>query len=215
MRRRSWSRGFSLVEALVSIGVASLTILMLTGGIWGLRLVADGPATLEETAADWMAARRALQAWSAGLTSDGEASADGRFRGTADRAQMIIEPYATGSSERFVGDLRITVEEGVYTLSARRHFDVRDTRMDDDTPQVSTILTSTRPIRLIYLLPARTGAGRIWRYETQASDGLPIAIGIERDNERIVTARVLNTASASCVGALGPPGASDKRCALR
>ncbi|MEO1563235.1 MAG: hypothetical protein AAFR98_07340 [Pseudomonadota bacterium] len=215
MKRRSLSKGFSLVEALVSIGVASMTILMLTGGIWGLRLIADNSAGLNDSAADWMAARRALHAWTAGLSSRGNSDADGRFEGTSNRAQMVIEPYATSSPQLFVGDLQIKVEDGIYTLEARRHFSVRDTRIDGENPQVSTILISDEPIRLVYLLPARTGAGSIWRYETQASDGIPIAIGIERGSERIITARSLNSVSASCVGALGPAGVSDNRCEIR
>jgi len=128
---------------------------------------------------------------------------------------MIIEPYATSSTRMFVGDLRVSVDDGIYTLAATRHHGINDTRFDGERPQSSTVLRSEQPIRLLYLLSARTGAGTIWRYDVQTGDGLPIAIGVERGSDRILTAPIMNSVSATCVNVLGVSGLTNERCALR
>ncbi len=214
-RRPHLARGFSLAEALVAVGVASLTILILTSAVWGLRFAMQPAPAAQATAADWLSARRALQSWAAGITSDGRFAAEGRIEGTADRARMVVDPYAAGLDRVFVGDLRILIEDGVYTLTAARHRDLRDARLSAEASSVSRILSSTQPIRLVYLMNSSNSRNAVWRYEANPADGLPQAIGIEMDTDRIVTARLFNTYSGACIYAFGESGLGETRCALR
>ena len=219
MRRRQKTAGFVMAEALVALAIATMTLVLLTGASWGLRMAAERRAAVVETsAADWLAARRAVTGWAAGVTAAGVQGADARLIGTSTTARMVVAPVASGRTDSFVGELRVeAVSDGIYALIAARHFGQIDARVASDDLQETEVLRTNAPMRLLYLLP-REGAGQagIWRYETgSGNDGLPAAIAIEVGEQRMLTARVFATVSASCLSALGPGGLDDGRCDLR
>ena len=151
------------------------------------------------------------------MTAVGRENTKSRLIGTATNARMVVTPEGAGRTLPFVGELRITaVDDGIYALIAARHFGRQDARTTDDTPQETEVLRTDTPIRLVYLMPREAGSGTSWRYETgSGDDGLPRAIAIEVGERRMLTAPVYPTISASCLGALGPGGLEDDRCALR
>ncbi|MEJ6402887.1 hypothetical protein [Yoonia sp. 2307UL14-13] len=218
MRRRH-QEGFVLAEALVALAIAALTLALLTSAVFGLRIASESRAAAAQTsAADWLAARRALADWAGGITASGRLNTESRIIGTATTARMVVMPEGTGRSVPFVGELRVeAVADGIYALIAARHFGQPDARVTADEPQETAVLRAFDPIRLLYLLP-REGdvVGLSWRYETgSGDDGVPTAIGIEVGDRRMLTAPVFPTISASCLGALGPGGLEERRCALR
>ena len=217
MRRRGHSTGFVLAEALVALAIAAMTLVLLTGASWGLRMASERRAAVAETgASDWLAARRALADWTAGVTSSGATGTEAQFIGTSTTARMIVEPVGAGRTAPFVGELRVeAVTDTTYALIAARHFGQGDARLVADDPQETEVVRASEPIRIVYLLP-RDGAGETWRYETgSGDDGLPLAIAVEVGDRRMLTARIFATISASCLAALGPGGLDDDRCDLR
>lgn len=215
-RRGQRSKGFVLAEALVALAIAALTLALLTSATWGLRIAADARAAAAQTgAADWLAARRALQGWASGLTALGAETAEARLVGTDSTARMVVEPAVSGLALPYVAELRVeTRGEGSFVLIAARHLDQRDARVSTDTPQETELVRSDSPIRLLYLLPREGVEGMVWRYETTGS-GLPAAIAVEVGDRRVLTARVFANRSAACVTALGVAGLEDIECQLR
>lgn len=216
MRRPRGTRGFVMAEALVALAIAALTLAMLTSATWGLRLATEARVAQAQTGpADWLAARRALQGWAAGLTALGADAAEARFSGTATTARMIVDPAVSGLTVPYAAELRVEKSgETTFVLIAARHLDVRDARVTSDTPQETELVRSDEPIRLLYLLPREGVEGMVWRYET-GSTGLPAAIAVEVGEKRMLTARVFANRSAACLAGLGATGLEDDICELR
>jgi len=216
VRRRSGrTRGFAMIDALVALAIAALTLVLLTSASWGLKLASDRRAALETTAsADWLLARRTLLGWAGDLSNDGPLANGAAMIGTATTLRMIVRDRAAATP--YVGEFRVegTRETG-YTLSAARHDGLRDARVAADAPRRSTLLTSAVPIRFVYLFPERNGAGSVWRYETGDGDVLPRAIAIEAGDQRQVTVPIFPTISQTCLSALGPGALEGNQCAVR
>lgn len=216
MRRRSRkARGFAMVDALVALAVASLTLVLLTSASWGLKLASDRRAAMAETApVDWLLARRTLAGWVTDASNDGPRATGASFIGTATTMRLIVRDARAASS--FVGEFRVSANgDDTFTLSAARHDGSRDARVASDTARVSNILTSTEPIRFLYLFPQPNGAGSVWRYETGDGETLPLAVAIEAGDDRRVTVPVFATVSETCFSALGPSAMEGNECAVR
>jgi hypothetical protein len=218
-RRRGTSSGFVLTEALVALAIAAMTVALLTSATWGLRVASERRDAAEVTAAvDWLAARRALIDWSSGVTAPSKEGTERYFVGTATTARMFVEPSGSGQVVPFVGELRVESRgENRYALMAARHLGLQDARITVDGPQETEVLRTNAPIRLLYLFPRQTGgAGATWRYETGSGDeGLPVAVAVEVGDERMLTARIFATRSASCLSRLGLGGLENEQCELR
>jgi len=219
IRRRRTASGFVLAEALVALAIAAMTVALLTSATWGLQLTAERRAASSQTAAvDWLAARRALIDWASGASAENIDDTDRSLIGTATTARIFVEPSGTGQVSPFVGELRVeALGEDRFALIAARYVGQRDARLTSDSAQQTEILRTAQPIRLLYLIPNQTGGGNAsWRYETSSGDeGLPEAIAIEVGVDRMVTARVFATISASCLARIGRSGLQDDVCDLR
>jgi hypothetical protein len=205
-----------MAEALVALAIAALTLALLTSASWGLRVASDARAAAAETgAADWLAARRALQGWASGLTAPGADLAETRLVGTDSTARMVVEPAVSGLSRPYVAELRVEARgENGFVLIAARHLEARDARVSTDAPQETELVRSDRPIRLLYLLPREGVEGMVWRYET-GGPGLPAAIAVEVGDRRVLTARVFANRSAACLATFGVSGLEETQCELR
>lgn len=213
-RRRQGTRGFAMIDALVALAIAALTLTLLTSASWGLKLASDRRASLEQTApADWLLARRTLLKWAGDVTSRGTTATGAAMIGTATTLRMIVRDRA--ASVAYVGEFRVdgTRETG-FTLSAARHDGLRDARTAADRPRRSPLLTSSDPIRFVYLFQQPNG-GAVWRYETGDGVILPRAIAIEAGDTRYVTVPVFATISQACLAALGPGAFEGAQCAVR
>ncbi len=217
-RRRPISAGFVLAEALVALSIAAMTIALLTSATWGLSAAAERRAAAQQTmAVDWLAARRAITAWTAGVTAASNSAVEVSMIGTASTARMVVAQTGSGIVGTYVGELRVEARgtDG-FALIAARHIDQADARIASTNPQETEVLQSTAPLRLLYLIPSGPGGRGVWRYETgSGDDGLPLAIGIEAGTQRMITAAIHTTRSASCLARLGFAGVEDERCALR
>lgn len=214
-RRGRRSRGFAMIDALVALAVAALTLVLLTSASWGLKLASDRRASMETTAAaDWLLARRTLRAWAGDLSNDGPRASGAAMIGTSTTVRMLVRDQ--GALGGFVGEFRVagTVDTG-YALIASRHDGLRDARVTADVPRTSELLRSDTPIRFVYLFPQTDGTGTIWRYETGDGEILPHAIAIEIGSKRQLTVAVHTTVSQTCLSALGPGGLEDFQCAVR
>ncbi|MEM6386413.1 MAG: hypothetical protein AAF718_09280 [Pseudomonadota bacterium] len=216
MRRRARAtRGFAMIDALVALAIAALTLVLLTSASWGLKLAADRRAALEQTSpSDWLTVRRTLMAWASDVSNDGARSTGAAMIGTASTLRMIVRDR--GATQGYVGEFRVegTRETG-YSLSAARHDGLNDARVSADAPRRSMLLTARDPIRFVYLFPEANGRGSVWRYETGDGDVLPRAIAIEVGDRRQVTAPVFATMSQTCLAALGPGALEGDRCDVR
>lgn len=210
-RRRAGARGFALAEALVALAVAAMTLSLLTGATWGLKQAADRRAAAAQTGpADWMAARRALSAWAAGLTAPGEAAAPGRIVGSATGLRLVVD----GGGRPYVAALRVERRgDAIHALVAERHDGLRDARLPSDAPRRTELVVTDRPMRLLYLIPRAGTRGLTWAYET--GDALPAAIALEVDDMRRLTAAIHPTVGAACLGRGGLAALEDGRCDLR
>ncbi|MEJ8561272.1 hypothetical protein QTO30_08580 [Yoonia sp. GPGPB17] len=117
----------------------------------------------------------------------------------------------------YVGELRVmTRGTDRFVLIAAQHPGLRDARVSSTSALETEVVTTSLPMRLIYLIPSGPGGRGVWRYETGAGeDGLPLAIGIEVGTQRVITAPIHPTRSASCLARLGLPGVDDETCDLR
>lgn len=204
-----------MVDALVALAIAALTLVLLTSASWGLKLASDRRAALETTAStDWLLARRTLLAWAGDLSNDGPRETGASLIGTATTLRMIVRDRA--ANVPYVGEFRVdgTRETG-FTLSAARHDGLRDARTAADVPRRSMLLTANAPIRFVYLFPEGNGRGNVWRYETGDGETLPRAIAIEVGDQRQVTVPVFATISQTCLAALGPGALEGDQCDVR
>lgn len=204
-----------MVDALVALSIASLTLVLLTSASWGLKLTSDRRAALETTAsADWLLARRTLLSWAGDLSNEGPRETGASMTGTATTLRMIVRDRA--ANVPYVGEFRVdgTRETG-FTLSAARHDGLRDARTAVDAPRRSPLLTSEDPIRFVYLFPEANGRGNVWRYETGDGEVLPRAIAIEAGDQRQVTIPIFATISQTCLAALGPGALEGDQCDVR
>ncbi|MEM7472985.1 MAG: hypothetical protein AAF340_16680 [Pseudomonadota bacterium] len=216
MRRRTRpNRGFAMIDALVALAVAALTLSLLTSASWGLKIASDRRAALEGTAAsDWLLARRTLQNWAGDVSNAGPRAAGANMIGTAATLRMRVR--AQDGVGSFVGEFRVegTSDTG-YSLIAARHDGLTDARLSSDAPRRSPLLRSDTPIRLLYLFVQSDGTGTVWRYETGDGAALPLAVAIEVGDERRVTAPVFTTVSQTCLSTLGQGGLEDAQCDVR
>ena len=213
-RRRRGARGFAMIDALVSIAVAALTLSLLTSASWGLKISNDRRAVLEATSsADWLLARRTLQTWVGDASNEGSRAAGASLFGTATTLRMIVRDRALAQS--FVGEFRVegTADSG-YSLIAARHGGLNDARIVSDDPLSSVLLVSDEPVRFIYLFQDDRG-NDIWRYETGDGSSLPRAVGVEVGDMRRLTLPVFATLSQSCFSQLGPSALEGERCEVR
>ncbi len=203
-----------MVDALVALAIAALTLTLLMTASWGLKLASDRRASLQETASsDWLLARRTLLDWAGDVSNNGPRANGAAMMGTATTLRMIVrDPSA---SVPYVGEFRVEGSREVgYTLTAARHDGLQDARIASDEPRRSTLLTSREPIRFVYLFPQRGSPG-VWRYETGDGDILPTAIAVEQGDQRQVTVPVFTTISQACFAALGPGALESDQCAVR
>lgn len=214
-RRRVRTRGFAMIDALVALAVAALTLTLLTSASWGLKIASDRREAMESTAAaDWLLARRTLSGWASDVSNDGPRASGANLIGTATTLRMLVRDRA--ASQGYVGEFRVegTSDTG-YTLMAARHDGLRDARLAVDRPRRSTILSSDVPIRFVYLFPQTDGTGTIWRYETGDGGTLPIAIAVEAGATRQMTVPVFATVSQTCLAALGAGALEGSQCDVR
>lgn len=204
-----------MIDALVGLAIAALTLVLLTSASWGLKMASDRRMSFESTsAADWLLARRTLLAWAGDVSNDGPRRSRGALIGTATTMRMIVRDRS--AVQGYVGEFRVSgTRDTGYTLIAARHDGLRDARVASDEPRDSTILISPDPIRFVYLFPRGDRSGNVWRYETGDGDVLPLAIGIEAGDRRQVTARLFPTLSQTCFAALGPGALEGNQCAVR
>ncbi|KIT15862.1 hypothetical protein [Jannaschia aquimarina] len=210
VRRRGPARGFALAEALVALAVAAMTLALLTGATWGLRQAAERRDLAQQTGpADWLATRRAVSAWAAGLSTSGAQGAQGRLIGTATTARMVVE-----GGSRYVAELRVERRGAdAFALVAARYPGRRDVRVVPEAGQVSELVRSSRPIRLLYLHDRPGNPDPVWVYET--GDDLPAAIAVEVGDTRRLTAAIHPTVSGECLAAGGLAALEDTTCGLR
>ncbi|MEM7491106.1 MAG: hypothetical protein AAF390_18485 [Pseudomonadota bacterium] len=215
-RRRSHARGIALAEALVALAIAAMTLLLLTSASWGLRHANDRRDAAQATdAADWLAARRVIHGWSAGLTAPRSDRAGSRVLGTASTARLVLSSVDAGLPTEAVAELRVIETDDRFVLIAARYAGDRDVRTASGDARGTELLSTVEPLRLAYLYPGGDGRARpTWRYETDAAD-LPLAIALEVGGERRIVAPVLPERSAACVAAVGDGGMEEPRCELR
>lgn len=215
-RRRRVVRGFVLAEALVALTVAALTLALLTSAAFGLRQTALQPSALQQEAADWLTARRVLQAWAGSATTDGIRLTESRFLGTPTLMRLAIDDGTSRSNRPVVIGLTITQEDGLFRLDAARFFDVRDVRLGDEQARASTVIVSEQPLRLVYYVSASASSSQmVWTYEPRPEQGLPAAIAVEQAATRMIVAQMPATRSASCVSRMGILGLEEQDCELR
>jgi len=212
-RRRA--KGFVMAEALVALSVAAMTLVLLTSATWGLQHVNRMRADAGPIAQDWLTARRALHAWAAAATTTGVARTEMRFLGTSEEVRMFVPASSAGPTRPYIAGLTVRFDEGTYTLIARRDLTVVDTRMRDAQGQITEILSTNEPIRLMYLMRDRNGPGTEWLYSAPSDLGMPYALGVEVGGSRILTARVMTELSAACVTAFGRGGIENDECEVR
>ncbi len=215
-RKRSRNRGLVLTEALVALTVAALTLALMTSATWGLRHTAMQFDDVQEDAADWLTARRVLQAWAGSGTTQGYDGVVGRFAGTPVQMRLIIDDGTIRSDRPVMISLDITRDGELNTLSASRHFDIRDVRQADENAQESTVIVTAAPLSLIYYFapPGPVGQGT-WTYEPLPEQGLPSAVAVEAGSERMIVAQMPATHSASCVSQAGIAGLENEDCVVR
>lgn len=217
-RRRHAAKGFALTEALVALAIAALTITILISSSWGLATATERRAAMAQTGpVDWLAARRVLLQWASAVTATGEGETDRALTGSATTARFYVEPTGGGSTLPFVGALEVVaLGDAEFALRAIRYNGLRDARLPGDTGQITEILRTSEPIRILYYYDSgRGGRDGAWRYEAGGDTGLPRAIGIEIGDTRRLTAPIFADRSAACVARLGPGGLEEEACSLR
>lgn len=206
----------ALIEALVALAIAAMTLLLLTSATWGLRHAEDRRVAAQATdATDWLAARRIVQRWGQGLTSARSERANLRLIGSATTVRLVLSAHTAEARSEAVGELRIVQDSGRYDLLAARHLSDRDARTATGETPLTPLLSSDAVLRFSYLYARNGRAGpQTWRYETDPED-LPLAIAVEEDGTRRIIAPVLSERSAACVAAVGAAGLEEPRCVLR
>lgn len=205
-----------MVEALVALVIAAITLTLLTTASWGLKLANDGRNTsLETDATDWLTARRALHAWASGMSATSAANTSASLLGSSTTARIAVHTGAAHPAGAFVGELRVEqTKAGEFSLLARRYDNTLDVRAADASSRDTLIARAREPMRLIYLMQRPDNPGARWTYE-YSGQSLPKAIGLEVGGTRQLTAKVQPTRSAACVAQFGAASMDNEGCALR
>ena len=206
----------ALTEALVALAVAAMTMLLLSSAGWGLRMANERRAeAAAPAAAEWLATRRVMRDWAAGLTMARDGEAGQRIVGSETELRLVLGAQAAGLSSGAVVEMRIEDDDGVRRLTVTRHPGQGDARTVGDGERVTELMRTDAPLRFAYLV-ADEGVGRrpVWRGETHPKD-LPRAIAVLEGDAPRVVAPVLTERSLACVAAVGVGGMEEPRCQLR
>ncbi|MEM9268599.1 MAG: prepilin-type N-terminal cleavage/methylation domain-containing protein, partial [Pseudomonadota bacterium] len=103
-RRRRHGRGFSLIEAIVALAVTALTLSLLTGATWGLRLAFVAQDELRDGPVETLILRRALQRWTTAISTDTVAG-EALILGRSDQLRMVIVPSVQSGRRAYLAAL--------------------------------------------------------------------------------------------------------------
>lgn len=206
-RRRTGSRGFTLIEALVALSVSAMTLGLLASAGFGLQQARQSE-THADTPLDRIIARRVLHEW-VGAATKSHPQTSGAFEGEADRLALRT---ATGEVMR----LMIETEDQVSTLNATRAGRLRDVRMTSETDHPSVLLSLPGTLRFSYLMQTGLrGRTRDWTYSVADQNSLPVAVALELGGTRIAVAPITATAAGPCMVAYGMSENGVVECRLR
>ncbi|MEM9268064.1 MAG: prepilin-type N-terminal cleavage/methylation domain-containing protein [Pseudomonadota bacterium] len=213
-RRRRHGRGFSLIEAIVALAVTALTLSLLTGATWGLRLAFVAQDELRDGPVETLILRRALQRWTTAISTDTVAG-EALILGRSDQLRMVIVPSVQSGRRAYLAALTISESRGRVRLDAARQMGEISPAAVIDSPDSTRLMESAVPLSLSYLVREEFRPQNIWVDDLLPEHGLPIAIAVERNGVRIVTAPLHLDRSAGCVMALGARGLLLEACGVR
>lgn len=211
-RRGRAGRGFSLIEALVALSVGAMALALMGGAGWGLRL-ASPPAAQRSGPEAVLAARRVLRDAAFGAARD----LSGRralIAGDAADLQVIAQGGGADRGRMTAFSIRRR-EGGGWRLSARRAAGTNDIRLAAENEEATLMLEGDGTAAFAYLLadPVTRMAG--WVSELPASASLPLAVALDVDGARVLTAQVPTTADPLCLARTGLVALEDRSCAAR
>ncbi|MEL6682946.1 MAG: hypothetical protein AAFQ09_09910 [Pseudomonadota bacterium] len=216
VRRHRRVAGIALAEALVSLTIAAMTLALLTSATWGLRQTSADPAVTQDTAADWLTARRVLQSWAAAATLISRDEVEGRFSGAPNQMRLILDDGRSRDAAPMMVSLNISEVDGLFRLTASRFSNIRDIRLAPERARESTVIIADDPISLIYQVRSTAiGGGLIWTYEPRPIQGLPLAVAIEQGAEKMIVAQMPVSLSGFCVSRRGEIGIGEANCEVR
>ncbi len=214
IRRRAGARGAGLIEATVALAIAAMTLLLLGAAGFGLRLAAERGPQAHATAADLLAARRAIRRWASEVSTEGAADAPAAtFAGAPERAAMLLAPSAGSGQTDRLAHLEIRRGATGDTLLAHRLRGGRSLLADLAGAERSVLLETGRRLSFAYLYGGR--GEDAWVAGTEAFARMPQAMALAIDGERAILARLPQELDPLCLARLGATAFEGRRCALR
>ncbi len=215
IRRRARERGFSLIEATVALTIAAMTLLLLAGAGFGLRLAAERTARTQDIAVDLLAARRAIRRWASEVSTDGTADApELSFAGLPDRVAMLLAPDPGSAQGDRLALLEVVRGETGDVLLARRQRGSRSLLTGIERADSSALLATGRRLSFAYLFTGGRNEDA-WLATTTELARLPRAVALLIDGDRAILARLPQELDPLCIGRVGAVAFEGSRCALR
>lgn len=211
-RRRKHAAGFVMAEALVSLAIASLTIFLLTSASWGIKQANElRQRNAAQSMTRWLNARHILQNWASSISAESLGNSRRKIIGSSDKLRLFVTHHKRGS---YIIELSIQPDEDQFVLIANRYDYTKSEGENRQNAKSSQLLHADQILRFQYLLADDLG-NWTWRYETDPQDGLPRAIALEQDGQRMITAPIPATIDFECLSSAGPEALETGLCRVR
>ncbi|MEO0819781.1 MAG: prepilin-type N-terminal cleavage/methylation domain-containing protein [Pseudomonadota bacterium] len=213
-RRRAGERGFSMVEAIVALTIAAMTLALLSGAAFSLRMIAARSAAPEE-AVELLSTRRVLRRWASATVLRG-AGSTASFAGSATEIRLLFGPDLWTDAPAQLAMLRIERVGEEYRLAAYRRSGAASVWQDVEAAprEASELLRSAVPLRFSYEVANPEGPGTVWITAREAGPP-PRAFALDIAGGRRVVAPIAQEMDPGCLAAFGVGEFQRDRCSVQ
>lgn len=201
-RRRGHERGFSLVEMVVALTIAAMTLALISGASFSLRAIGQRAAA-DNGAAELLAVRRILHRWvsEAMLRGPGGAAA---FVGDRSEVRFLLAPDTLAGEPARLAVLRIERDGDMRVLRAYRERDALSVLQDADgrLGDSSTLHRTAADLAFVFLVDDPRGTGSAWALAREPGPP-PRALALDLGDGRRVVAHVMQDVDGGCLAAVG------------
>ncbi|MEL6217342.1 MAG: type II secretion system protein [Pseudomonadota bacterium] len=213
-RRRGNARGFSLIEVTVALAVMAMTIMLLSGAAFSLRLVSER-SVRADAALELLTVRRLLRAWTSATMLRGP-SGEASFVGDGSDVRMLLARDDLTGTPRQLARLSVERRDGISVLLASRAQGGKSVwqSIGSDTPLTSEIYRTKEPMRFSYLASVEVGQTLAWVAAKPAGApprGLALTIG----EERRIVAFFEQEIDAGCLALVGLGTLQRRQCEVQ
>ncbi|MEM9148337.1 MAG: prepilin-type N-terminal cleavage/methylation domain-containing protein [Pseudomonadota bacterium] len=211
-RRRRGTRGFSLVEVVVALTVTAMTITLLSGAAFSMRLISER-SSRAEAALDVLTVRRLIRAWASATQLRG-VFGEATFMGDDAQVRMqLVRDDTTGAPSR-LGVLRIEREGGISTLTAVRAPDRTVWQDLGADLAISRVYATSERLQFAFLTASADGRELVWTTRREPGSP-PLAMALQIGETHRIVGVFEQEIDPGCLALNGIGPFQRRQCAVR